>query len=459
MAAVNPTATWTPTNYTTQTGTSYPLAIDGNFAVSTRFIDNFAPRAAVPPNMTVLVDPGHLFTPSGPTLTEIGGQISTVFTAPSLLPRIDRVVADQNTGAISVVAGTENASPVAPAITPSKMPICQVLLQPGMLAITGSQISDERALWGIGTGGGFTTQASVASSTTTDLGATGSNNVFISGNTTISSFGSSASTTTPIYVLTFAGALTLTESAHLLLPGGTSQITAANDSLLANYLGAGNWQVLAYFSASNPTVPTGAMLAYAGSAAPSGYLLCQGQAVSTTTFANLFGVIGYTYGGSGANFFIPDSRGRVLAGVDPGNATGRLTAASSGGVSAAAAGNAGGEQSHTQTGAEQVPHTHGVPAETVSITGGGVSVSISGGQGIVLGSEDQRFQTGGIPYDAVTIVDGGGVSRYFPSNLSGTGTSGALSGTSSGGTTGSAGGGAAANVSQPTLIVTRIIKI
>lgn len=60
-------------------------------------------------------------------------------------------------------------------------------------------------------------------------------------------------------------------------------------------------------------IPTGTILDYAGSSAPSGYLMCDGSAVSRTTYAALFGVIGTTYGaGDGSTTFnLPDCRGRV----------------------------------------------------------------------------------------------------------------------------------------------------
>ena len=64
--------------------------------------------------------------------------------------------------------------------------------------------------------------------------------------------------------------------------------------------------------------PTGAVLAYAGATIPAGFLLCDGRAVSRTTYAALFGVIGTTYGsGDGTTTFnLPDLRGRVPVGVD-----------------------------------------------------------------------------------------------------------------------------------------------
>jgi microcystin-dependent protein len=77
--------------------------------------------------------------------------------------------------------------------------------------------------------------------------------------------------------------------------------------------------------------PAGVILPYAGSGALpfQGWLLCDGKSYPTATYPVLFGVIGYTYGGSGANFLVPDLRGRVVAGADNmgGTAAGRLTGA------------------------------------------------------------------------------------------------------------------------------------
>ena len=39
---------------------------------------------------------------------------------------------------------------------------------------------------------------------------------------------------------------------------------------------------------------------------PYGFLTCDGSSQSTTTYAALFAVIGYTYGGSGGSFNLPD---------------------------------------------------------------------------------------------------------------------------------------------------------
>ncbi len=68
---------------------------------------------------------------------------------------------------------------------------------------------------------------------------------------------------------------------------------------------------------SGNAVPSGTILPFGGSSAPSGYLLCNGAAVSRTTFANLFSVISTTYGvGDGVTTFnVPNAQGVFLRGA------------------------------------------------------------------------------------------------------------------------------------------------
>ena len=86
---------------------------------------------------------------------------------------------------------------------------------------------------------------SIASASTTNLGAATSNAIVITGTTAITSFGSSASTTNPYYFLRFSGGLTLTYNATSmqLNTGGVSYTTSAGDTAIAQYLGSGNWKV------------------------------------------------------------------------------------------------------------------------------------------------------------------------------------------------------------------------
>ncbi len=85
----------------------------------------------------------------------------------------------------------------------------------------------------------------------------------------------------------------------------------------------------------------GIIFDYAGSAAPNGFLLCYGQAVSRTTYAQLFAVIGVVYGaGDGSTTFnIPDLRGLAIAGADNmgGTAANRLNVNTTGTTTAASA--------------------------------------------------------------------------------------------------------------------------
>lgn len=149
-------------------------------------------------------------------------------------------------------------------------------------------------------------------------------------------------------------------------------------------------------------VPAGAMMAYGGSAAPSGWLLCYGQAISRTTYAALFTAIGTSYGtGDGSTTFnVPDARGRVLAGLDNmgGSAASRLTST-----------------------------TMSPDGQTLGATGG--------------------TQTGSFAYSGTTST----VSNSFNSDGSANGTVNAHSHTFSGNTV-------AASILQPTILGTIIIK-
>jgi hypothetical protein len=70
-------------------------------------------------------------------------------------------------------------------------------------------------------------------------------------------------------------------------------------------------------AATPAALPSGVMMPYGGTAAPTGWLLCNGAAVSRTTYAALFAAIGIAYGpGDGVNTFnVPDARDRVLMGA------------------------------------------------------------------------------------------------------------------------------------------------
>lgn len=98
----------------------------------------------------------------------------------------------------------------------------------------------------------FGPQDTLASNTTTNLGTAGSNNVLITGTTTINSFGTSATLENPIYFIQFSGVLTLTYNAtSMILPGAANITTAAGDSALVEFTNAlGYWRMISYFPAA-----------------------------------------------------------------------------------------------------------------------------------------------------------------------------------------------------------------
>ncbi|PHO10331.1 hypothetical protein CPG37_04595 [Malaciobacter canalis] len=68
-----------------------------------------------------------------------------------------------------------------------------------------------------------------------------------------------------------------------------------------------------------PTVPTGSIITFPTNTVPTGFLECNGAVLSRTTFADLFKIIGTTYGHTNLNNFrLPDLRGEFIRGWDHG---------------------------------------------------------------------------------------------------------------------------------------------
>lgn len=126
-------------------------------------------------------------------------------------------------------------------------------------------------------------------------------------------------------------------------------------------------------------MPIGAMMVWTTDTAPAHWLLCYGQAVDRTTYADLFAIISTTYGvGDGATTFnVPDLRGRVVIATDDmgGSAASRITASSTNGGNAVTLGGVGGAQTHTLVSGEMPAHTHTIE----SIAGGGAVLGSTAG--------------------------------------------------------------------------------
>ena len=183
----------------------------------------------------------------------------------------------------------------------------------------------------------------------------------------------------------------------------------------------------ASFGSTAVTLPVGTISPYAGSDAtvPAGWLFCGGQAVSRSTYADLFAVVSTTYGaGDGSTTFnVPDLRGRVLAGKDNmgGTAANRLTSGGSG-IAGTTLGANGGAETHTLTTAQMPSHTH-VPNPQPN---GGYLVNVYNNS--AAGDHATTAYTG----------TGGGTTLW--------------------GTTASTGGDQAHQNAQPTLVTNYIIK-
>jgi len=109
------------------------------------------------------------------------------------------------------------------------------------------------------------------------------------------------------------------------------------------------------------TWPAGAYVDWAGATIPPGTRACYGQSLAVATYAALFGVLQYTYGGSGANFLLPDLRGRVVAGKDDmgGTSANRLAVQANGNsLDGDILGNAGGAHSVQLATGHMPAHVH-----------------------------------------------------------------------------------------------------
>ena len=123
-------------------------------------------------------------------------------------------------------------------------------------------------------------------------------------------------------------------------------------------------------------VPSGVIWAYGGATPPSGWFMCFGQAVSRTTYADLFTAISTAYGvgDSSTTFNVPDLRGRFGLGKDNmgGSSANRVTATEADNL-----GQGSGAETHTLTLAEAPAHSH------FMVAGGGAgtnSVNVANAQ-------------------------------------------------------------------------------
>jgi microcystin-dependent protein len=164
-------------------------------------------------------------------------------------------------------------------------------------------------------------------------------------------------------------------------------------------------------------LPTGTVLSFAGASTPSGFLLCDGSAISRTTYASLFTAIGVAHGnGDGSTtFHLPDYRGRFLRGRDAGTSrdpdAGSRTASNSGGNSGDAVGSVQSAQtsSHTHT-ITDPGHLHAVGFNTA----GGATIDSQAATGTAGGTYNTNGASTGI---TGTNATGGNETRPINANV------------------------------------------
>ena len=124
--------------------------------------------------------------------------------------------------------------------------------------------------------------------------------------------------------------------------------------------------------------PAGAIMAFAGTTAPSGWLKCEGQAISRATYATLFAVIGTTWGAGDTTttFNLPDLRGMFVRGTGT-NATGSSSGAVGPSVGTYAA-DTYLNHSHAVTDAG---HAHTTAYSAFNASGGGLGINVLTGGG------------------------------------------------------------------------------
>lgn len=189
-------------------------------------------------------------------------------------------------------------------------------------------------------------------------------------------------------------------------------------------------------AAASQLVPAGAILPYAGSAAPMGWLVCDGAVLNKATYPqylSLFAVIGYTFGGSGDTFNLPDLRGRFIryndsmgnhgiSGVTSGGAATRDSGRAHGSVQAqatkapttsftgtAAATNLAGLTNHTHSVSfSRTPAGNTNPGTIVSVQDPAQSVS----------NVSATTSSANIDHSHSVTISGGGDTETRPINIS-----------------------------------------
>lgn len=156
-------------------------------------------------------------------------------------------------------------------------------------------------------------------------------------------------------------------------------------------------------SVGGPFVPVGAIMPFGGSSAPTGYLLCDGASYATATYPALFAVIGYTYGGSGANFNVPNTKGRMIAGRDAADAAFDVLGETGGAKTVTLTALQSGTRAHSH-GVTDGGHAHGSPSGWFMSVATGANFFAAGAGADIQGLTATSSATTGISIQNSTAV-------------------------------------------------------
>lgn len=226
------------------------------------------------------------------------------------------------------------------------------------------------------------------------------------------------------------GAKPLRSSPGVELPSG---LLIQGTPYAATYNNADGAFYLRGFYALPYAIPVGGLLPYVGASAPnSSFALPFGQAISRTSYATLFALVGTTFGGGDGSttFNLPDLRGRAVFGLDNmgGSAASRITVAG-GNFDGTTLGNNGGAQNHTLTTNEMPVHNHSAtstvtdPSHSHGPAAGAQFVMTSGGtplfgaSGGALASTTGASQTGISVSTTINNAGNGAAHTIMPPSI------------------------------------------
>ncbi len=118
-------------------------------------------------------------------------------------------------------------------------------------------------------------------------------------------------------------------------------------------------------------MPTGSITPWASNNLPAGFLWCNGQIVSITSYPGLYAVLGTMYGGDGISTFgLPDLMGRTIVGVDSMGGAGAANRITQWGTLPATVGGSFGEDKHHLTIPELPAHNFNILVNDATTSGG-----------------------------------------------------------------------------------------